>query len=280
MVRAIGMIWAVLALTHAAWAQQDAVDLNNCEGLIVPSRRVQLNAPMTGILAEVIVEEGDAVAQGQVLARMDDRLQQLTVEAARQRAASEADVQRTAATLAEMQIMLERAQEVYEADAASEWEVRRARLQRDQAKAEHQAAIEARELAQTNLKLEEQKLAQHRVVAPFDGRVVRIEAEGGGTLTQRDPILSLVALDPLEAEIYMPVTLYGELKPNASYRLHAEAPIHAELVGELIVLDPVIDSASRTFRCIFRIANPDSTLPAGATVRLASLTPVQPHASR
>ena len=40
------------------------------------------------------------------------------------------------------------------------------------------------------------------------------------------------------------------------------------------LIDPVLDPASGTFRCVFAIANDDEALPAGFAVRVDSFEPV------
>lgn len=81
------------------------------EGKVVPVRSAALSLPVSGIVAAVLVEEGDDVGGGDVLLRL---------EAARQRAAvaqAEAEVRRMEATLAEMKAG-SREQEIESARAA------------------------------------------------------------------------------------------------------------------------------------------------------------------
>ncbi|MEX1019523.1 MAG: PfkB family carbohydrate kinase, partial [Litorilinea sp.] len=106
------------------------------------------------------------------------------------------------------------------------------------------------------------------IEAPFDATVHRIEAAPGSLLSPEQPILSLVALDPLHAVVWVPIDRFGELEDGRQYRLAAAAPVNRTLAGTLITIDPVLDSASREFRCVFEIDNPDASLPAGFTVRL------------
>ena len=93
--------------------------------------------------------------------------------------------------------------------------------------------------------------------------------ESGALLTSQDPILVLVDHDTLEARVDLPAELYGELELGRTYTLIAEAPVNTELPGTLLGIEPVIDTASRTFRCVFEISNPEAKLPAGFTVFLA-----------
>jgi RND family efflux transporter MFP subunit len=241
------------------------------EGLALPSQQVILSAPLDGIVQAIAVDEGDTVQPDQPLVEMDDRLQRVVVEASQLRANSDAEVRRSELVMQEARIMHDRAKQAFEADAASEWEVRRAKLQVEQAQAANQAAVEAKALAQVQLRLEQQRLEQYKLLAPFDGIVIHVRAEVGATVSKADPILSLAKLDPLEAELFLPVELFGQLAVGGLYHLDAAQPVNAQLTGRLKTVDPIIDSASQTFRCVFTIPNPQSKLPAGMLIRLSDL---------
>ncbi len=238
------------------------------QGLALPVKQVTLSAPMKGILAEMLVEEGDRVAVDQVLAKMDDRLQAVTTEGARLQAQSTTEIRKADLAAEEAQIMFENIQRIHATDAASEWEVRRMRLQRDHAQATAEQARENHDLAQVRLRLEEERLALYHVRAPFDATVIRTLADPGVSLETQDKLLALARLDVLEAQIFLPVDLYGRLERGATYTLGAGSPVHGELSAVLKTIDPIIDPASQTFRCVFVIDNPDQRLPAGFGVRL------------
>ena len=239
------------------------------QGLVDPGREVTLAAPLDAIVAELPLEEGDRVRLGDAVALMDDRLQLVEVEKARLRAQAEAPLQEAEAVLAEQQIVVERAEEAQAGSAASDWEVRRARLQRDQAAAALLDAEDQRRLAVTELRLQEELLSRHRVNSPFDGRVTRRHVEPGTHLQRGEEILSLVSLQPLHARIHLPIEFFGRLEVGETYALEPDFVISTEPIrARLIALDPVIDSASRTFRCLFEIDNADEALPAGFVVFL------------
>ena len=237
-------------------------------GLVTPNKQVVISAPLDGIVAEIPVEEGDEVEEGQLIVQMDDAIQRVAVLSAKLQAEAKAEIRRAQLALQESEILLEKIQDAFEGNAASEWEVRRTRLQRDQAEAALDAAKEQKTLAQENLKLEQERLARYRLTAPFDGRVIRTIAEEGATVAQTEEIVMVAQLDPLEGQLFLPVELYGQLTVGESYQLEAEDPVNQQLTGKLKTIDPIIDAASRTFRCVFTIENPESTLPAGFTVRL------------
>jgi membrane fusion protein, multidrug efflux system len=250
-------------------------DLSRFEGTAYPSKQVVLNAPNDGKLISILFEEGDAVKAGDLLAQMDELEQRVVVESARLQKESVAEVDRARFALDEAVILLERSTETFQKDAASEWEVRRAQLQKDQADADLQLARDRQALAGANLELEEARLNRLQLLAPFDGEVIERNAEPGATLTQADPVLAVAALNPLEAHINLPVSVFHRLKIGSVYPLEAGDPINATLPGRLKHIYRIIDTASETVRCVFTIENPDAKLIAGFPVKLNSLEPIE-----
>jgi len=158
-------------------------------------------------------------------------------------------------------------------------EVRRAQLRRDIARVAVKSAREKHRVAEAELQLEMRRLDRFRLTAPWDGIVRKVPAEVGATLTRRDPVVQLVCLDELEAEIYLPAELHGRLEVGRTYRLRASAPVGRAVQGELTFADPVIDPGSQSFRCVFTVDNADGALPAGFAVELKLSSPLVPPAS-
>lgn len=244
----------------------DAADFigQRMRGLVMPSKQVVVGAPLDGQLAEVAVDDGDRVETDQVLAVMDEDVQRVVVGVA------EMEIEQRELQLAEGELQLERITELERENAAQEWEVRRARLSRDSARIQRDSAKE-------NLRLEQVRLEEYQLLAPFDGRVVQVDTDAGTSLRHSEPILSMVALDPLEAELYLPVDVYGKLEIGRTYQLDVDPSfrdVAEQLTGEktlegrLKSVDPLVNSAADNFRCVFTIDNPDEKLPAGFIVRL------------
>ncbi|MCC7204373.1 MAG: efflux RND transporter periplasmic adaptor subunit [Phycisphaeraceae bacterium] len=266
--RAIATVLLAVTLTLLPGQTTAPLENQRLEGLALPVKQVTLSAPMPGIVADLRVDEGDRVEQDQVLAVMDDRVQKVTVEGTRLQAESTAEIRKAELARDEAQIMLERLEEAHANDAASDWEVRRLQVQRDQAEAELVAAREAKDIAQVRLRLEEQRLSLYYIRAPFSGVIIRRIVEPGVTATTETQILSMAQLDELESPIFLPVEIYGQLKQGWTYELMALAPVNRTIRARLKLIDPVIDPASKAFRCVFEIENADLSLPAGFTVRL------------
>jgi RND family efflux transporter MFP subunit len=268
------IVLSPLAMQSLAQTDQ-TLDFTRYEGVTRPSQQVRLSAPTDGIVAEVLVPEGAVVEAGQPLIQMDDEVQRLATESARLQAESTAQIERAEYALKESEILLDRIQQSFERDAASEWEVRRTALNRDQAAADLRLARDNQKLAQKRYELEIARLERYRLDAPFDGVVIRRMVEPGATVQREDELIMVVSRSPIRAEIHLPARVYGDLKVGSRYRLIGSTPAPEQLVGELTVVDALIDPASQTFRCLFEIDNPDGSIPAGFVVRLGSLNPIE-----
>lgn len=247
------------------------------EGLLVPGKQVRIASVVDGELGVLEVEEGDRVEKGQMLAKLDDRLQQARVEVAELNVDMEAQMRQVQLAAEEAEITYEQSNTAFENDAASEWEVRRAKLQWQQQQAQLDQLKKDQRVAKATLEFEKRRLEQFWFEAPFAGRIVQIATEEGATLTRGDPVMVLVSLNPLRAELFLPAKLHHQLDQDQSYQLKAGPPVNTEIIGRLKFIDPRIDSASETFRCVFEVDNADEKLPSGVTVQLVSPDAVKPN---
>ena len=237
-------------------------------GIVRPRQRATMSAPLQGMLVEVLIEGGDRVEKGQILAVMDNRVAKAAVGAARAAAERTAEIEHAKHALALAESLLARHNALHDADAGAEFELEQARARRDQARATLASAMEVLLQAERRLELEETRLEIHNVRAPFDGRVMRVDATVGTTLSPADKLLSIVCLDTLEAELHLPLELFGRLHAGESYRLWAFAPVNGPVRARLASSPPMVDPASRSFRCVFTIDNQEQRLPTGFAVRL------------
>jgi cobalt-zinc-cadmium efflux system membrane fusion protein len=235
-------------------------------GIMNPSHDVTLAAPRDGVLAEVLVREGDAVEAGQIVARLDDRAARASVEVARSISERLGEVEYARADLELACSLLDRLERASEANAAGPTELHEAASRVALAQASLDIAVEERLQAQRSLELEQARLAELSIRAPFDGVVVETPGEAGGALTLGSPIVRIVSLETLRGEIYLPSALFGSVAVGDRCTLDASPPAGPIVVAAVVAVDPRIDPASDTFRCWVELANPDRRLPAGFTV--------------
>ena len=85
----------------------------------------------------------------------------------------------------------------------------------------------------------------------------------GEYLTSDGYVTSLVQLDPLHVEAFLPVELFAEVTEGQNVTIRPAPPIGGVYQGTVTVRDRVFDAASGTFGVRVELPNPDGVLPAG-----------------
>ncbi|MGF1660361.1 MAG: efflux RND transporter periplasmic adaptor subunit [Rubrimonas sp.] len=218
-------------------------------GRIEPWRQTALAFEQGGRIAEILVEEGDAVEKGAVVARLDTA----TLDAERLGRVAARDRLEAALRLAELS--LERVDNLSTAAATAQ---RRddARLGRDQARAalaEAEAALAALDVARGKAELR----------APFAGIVAARRLDEGAVVEAGAPALDLLETGRAAARIGLSAEAAARLRVGDAVTLnHGDQTIAARLAA----LRPDIDPASRTLSALFEIGG--DAPPFGAVVRL------------
>lgn len=190
----------------------------------------QVVAKTSGIVLTILVEEGQRVQKGQLLAQIDD-------EAARNKLA-QAD-----ATLKKAQAAYEKAEKGYELRITP-----RTQYDSDKYDLETQKAVVA------GARLD---VSYTRVVAPISGVVAKRSIKVGNLVQLNQNLFQVVDLDPLEAVLNVPERDLDTLKPGQPVRMKVDALGGRGFDGHIARVAPVVDAASGTFRatCQFRDAS-------------------------
>lgn len=173
-------------------------------GEVRATRRAELSFVVAGLVSNVLVEVGDVVRQGQVLASLDDKPLRAQLSAAT------AEVQRTQAQLSESLRRVERMRAAQQADAASATEWGAVQVELAGAQAAANAAQAQREQAAWSLE-------QSRLRSPMDGVVALRTLERGQATGPGVPVLSIDG-GGRELVIYVPGS--QSFKPGESVTLH------------------------------------------------------------
>ena len=160
-------------------------------GQVEARRASDVGFELSGRLASVRVEEGAAVAEGDVLAQLDTaRLMAGRAEADASRKGVAADLELARATL-------ERFEDALQFEGVSEQELDEAR-QRVQTLRAQLALADAR-IASINV-----DIAKSRLVAPYAARVSRRYFDEGQVVTAGQPVISLVEAAAPEVRVGVP----------------------------------------------------------------------------
>jgi RND family efflux transporter MFP subunit len=249
-------------------------------GYVASQRRSVVAPQVAGRLVALEVNEGDAVEQGQVLARLDDR--DARVALARARAELQAARQRLeAARASSINARRERrrAEQLAGQQVITRADLDRARTEARSARAAARAAAAQLAAARRAVEAAELQLAHTVVRAPFAGTVVSKLADEGAVLapaalTQENVggIVELVDLAALEVEAEVSEEQLSRVRPGQPALIFLDAFPEQVFTGAVRTVSPTIDRSKATAEVKVRFAQvPEGALPnMGARVALLS----------
>jgi RND family efflux transporter MFP subunit len=219
-------------------------DVYVADGVVEAVRQSTIAAQIAGRIIELRVDVGDAVAKGQVIARIDER------EAAQLVASNEAQIARAQADLSNAKANLERTRKLVEQKFVSQAALDKAQAEYDVAAAAHAAAKAGTGAAAT--------VQSYTVItAPFAGVVAERQAQIGEMAQPGKALFTL--FDPKDLRVAANVRqdvvakLRAQAKTTGAY---AELPALAKTVPvKAVTLLPAADT--RTHTTLVRLDLPD-----------------------
>ena len=247
----------VRTATAAPASAGSAGSVLNASGYVVARRQSTVSAKVTGKIQEVLIEEGMAVKEGQLLARLDDTTVRPVHELAqRQLAATRKDLEEVQVRLAEAQRNLRRTEQLRADKLVSE-------LQLDQAQSEV-AALNARlealrgqvAVAEGTVRVRTQDLEDLLVRAPFDGVVVSKDAQPGEMISPmsagggftRTGIATIVDMESREIEVDVNEAFINRVKAGQKAEAVLDAYPDWVIPSHVINIVPTADRQKATVR--------------------------------
>jgi RND family efflux transporter MFP subunit len=246
---------------------QSALEIS---GTLAARTRVGVKPKLPGRLERILVDIGDRVNEGQIVATIDRGEVDAQVDAAVAAVAvAAAGVESAEAGLANAILEHDRAKSLFEAGALP-----RQRL--DAAQTAHRAAVAQRDLAKASLTQAEATVRRAREVqrdatlyAPVTGFIVERNYDAGA-IPGDLPIVVVADIRQLKLEAGVSELEAGRLKTGLPAIVSVQAKPGETFNGQLAAMAPEVDQRNRHFRIEVRVANPQSSLLAGmyATARL------------
>ncbi len=219
-------------------------------------------------LAEVLVDQGDAVKAGQLLARLDDgELKQQVEVAEASLAAARATVERVRIDEARAQAVGRQAQldhqrisELLVTKVSSQADLDKAVEQLGVAQADlnraHAATAEAESqvlTAEKNLAYQKERLDYTRIVSPYDGLIVRRDRDPGGVVVPGGSLLQLISTNELWVSAWVDETAMTGLAAGQPARVVFRSEPTRDYPGEVARLGRETDRETREFRVDVRL---------------------------
>ena len=265
----------------------------NATGTLAADESVILGTKVAGRIAEIAVDLGSRVRQGQVVARIDPTDFKLRVDqavAALQQARSRlglpaegtddrvvaentAVVRQARAVLDEARLTRERFEQLWERQFVARAQLDTAVSALEVAEGRYQDALEEVRIRQgvllqrrSELELARQQLADTVVAAPIDGAVAERRTSVGEFLAAGAPVVTLVKVHPLRLRIAVPERDAAGVVIGQAVMVTVEGAA-GEHRGRVARISPSIVEQNRTLLVEAEVPNPSATLRPGAFAR-------------
>jgi RND family efflux transporter MFP subunit len=272
-------------LVEALPARQGNLPLHHrVSGVVRARSQVEIRPEITAVLAEVLVESGDAVEKGQPLVRLEPDLQRQALregQASVQLALAEAAAAR--ARVSELEAQASRTRKLAEQAIVSalESETQEAQLAAAQASV-RQATARSRE-ARASLGARKSTLDKTVVRSPIAGRVGRRQHEVGMLVTPATVLFVVGDLSRVTIDLPITEKMLAQIKPGMPVEIGGAALGTDKITAQLSRLSPFLAAGSFTTTAEVDVDNADGRLLPGMFVtadiahgqsRQATLVPV------
>jgi RND family efflux transporter MFP subunit len=232
-------------------------------GSVIAQSTAQVAARAMGTVLQVAVREGDNVKRGQVLAQLDERELSAHRSAAQaaSRGASAGVVQATkavAAAQAQADVMkktYDRYNYLKEQKSVSPQEFDEVAAKQEAAQAnleQAKAALTQSEAgvaqAESEARATESVASYARIVAPFDGRVIRRSVEPGSLVSPGMSLFVVEDTSRYQLEATLPAEALESVKKNALVRVQLDGLPEKSLTGKVVEIEAGADQTSHTLK--------------------------------
>lgn len=245
-------------------------------GYLVARRRSLVGSEVTATLSDLLVEEGDTVAKGQVIARLDNTLATADLRIAQSRVdAATSAIEAVEAELAEARQALDRTRPIAERGFASraaldgaEAKVAALSSRSDQARAEREVAVRESQRLGT-------LVARHQIRAPFAGVVTGCDARIGETISPMsfseattEGVCTIVDPASFEIELEIPENMVSRVSVGAPARFYLDAYPQDDLSATVRSIAPVANRQKSTIAVRLALEEIDPRLRPNMSVRV------------
>lgn len=193
-------------------------------------------AKVGGEVTELLVEEGDRVKEGDILARLDgDRLR--------------LEMQRAHANLKKLEQEYDRNVELHNKGLVSAGAFEGIKYELDSLKAAYNLA--RLEYSYTDIR------------APIDGVITERFIKVGNTISANDEAFRITDMDPLLSYLFVPEKEFRRLKPGQPAKMTVDAIPGEVFDASILRISPVVDPETGTFKVTLAIADPSERLKPG-----------------
>lgn len=249
-------------------------------GYVTARRQATVSAQITGALTQVLIEEGERVTAGQVLAKLDDTAQRAALaQSVAQVEAAKAILVQTQAQLDQSRRDLKRNQDLIDRHLVSQQALETADTQVKTTEAQVASQVRQVELAVAAQRGAQVQLDYTTVRAPFTGVVTAKAAQAGEIVSPisagggftRTGVGTIVDMDSLEIEVDVNEAYINRVKANQPAEAVLDAYPDWTIPAHVIAIVPTADRSKATVKVRIAIEQKDSRILPDMGVRVSFL---------
>jgi HlyD family secretion protein len=243
----------VAAVTERAAGTQASV--LNASGYVTARRRATVSSKVTGKVIEVNVEEGMAVREGQVLARLDDSTLQAALRLYRaQLEAAKRQIPESEVRLEQARVMLQRQERLRKEGLNTENDIDNAKAEVDSLVARIASAQEQVKVAESQIAMQVTAIEDTVIRAPFSGVAISKDAQAGEMVSPvsagggftRTGICTIVDMRSLEIEVDVNESYINRVSTGQPVSAVLDAYPDWQIPANVITLVPTADRQKAT----------------------------------
>jgi membrane fusion protein (multidrug efflux system) len=214
-------------------------------GSLRSDETVILRPEIAGRVAFIGFREGEHVAKGQVLVKLDDSVQQ-------------ADLDRARANLTLSKTKHERSIDLRNKGFLSAQAL--------------DETVNNLKVAQADAELMQARIAKATIRAPFAGTIGLRQVSIGDYVKEGQDMVNLESLDPLKVDFRLPELALSQVKPGQTLQVTLDAIPDKAYDGRVFAINPLIDANGRSVVIRAQVANRDGRLRPGMFARVRLFT--------
>lgn len=238
-------------------------------GELKPDAAVEVMSRISGRLHQVLVNRGDHVKKGQLVAVVEDAdLQQQIQRAKAAVLVARAGANREKANLDNLKIQLQRYQKLHDDRLISTQELQDLNSRTQVANAQLELAKAQVEQAEASLRELQVQLSQTLIYSPLDGFVGVRHLDPGALVSPSVSIVSILKLNRVKTVVPVAETVLREVRVGLAAEITVDAYPGKSFRGKVTRISPVLDSQTRSAEVEIEIPNLENNLKAGMFARV------------
>jgi len=238
-------------------------------GSLRAQEQVEVSPRVSGRVQAVLVDIGDPVRVGDVLAEIeDDELLQQLQQSSAALDVSRAMVQQRVLELRNQEVNLERARGLQDSGLMSAEELEQSQTRFDVSQAQVNLARAQQGQAEASHRELQIRHEQMSITTPMNGFVGRRWVDRGALVNSNTPIVTIVNLTTLKLVAAVPEREVTRVEPGASGIVYVDALPGEKFAGEVARISPLLDPQTRTAQVDVVVPNTDGRLRAEMFARV------------